>query len=58
MNKRGQSILEYSVIFVVVASVIIVIVPLVFKPKVTEVYNKSADILDTGIDMLNKVGGQ
>ncbi len=57
LGRCGQSILEYSVIFVVVVGVILVVVPAVFKPKVTNLYVQTGEILDKGSNLTKLVGG-
>jgi len=54
-DKTGQSILEYSVVFVAIVSVIVLAVPMFMKSAVNRYYESSGNYINstaTGVDTL------
>lgn len=45
-EKTGQSVLEYSVVFVAIASAILLAIPMFMKPSMNRYYKSSADFID------------
>ncbi len=55
LNKNGQSVAEYTVVFVAIVAVVLVAVPLFLKPGVNKYYASSGGLVEgaaTGLDTL------
>lgn len=55
MNKKGQSILEYVVVFVAIVSVVILAAPAFLKPAMNRYYNSAGGYIESaanGIDAM------
>jgi len=54
MDKKGQGVIEYCVIFVVIVAIMLVMVPKILKPHINEVYNGEATALDQSFGVLDR----
>jgi Flp pilus assembly pilin Flp len=55
MNKKGQSTIEYAIVFVAVISVVVLAAPAFLKPAVCQYYNSAGGYIEStanGIDAM------